>query len=119
MDLTDHPLTYALVSTVLRFLVVTSHMRMDKMNISTAFVYCFLVVLAGGVLVEGLSDQKRSTEQEDIGERKRPLRCEGKDELYPHTTDCMRRDDCSLGITVHPMSCERIYRAYSHMYTVI
>ena len=60
---------------------------MDKMNISTALIYCFLVVLAGVVIAEGeqgvdhvvidkvqtvetLSDQKRSTEQEDIGEGK-------------------------------------------------
>ena len=84
------------------------------MNISTALVYCFLVILAGVVAVEGLSDQKRSAEQEDIGARG-PLTCEGNDALYPHTTDCMRHVMfCSLGITVHPIICERIYRAYSH-----
>ena len=90
------------------------------MNISTALVYYFLVVLAGAVFVEGeqgvehvtidnaqkletLSDQKRSTEQEDIGEGKRPLTCVGNDELCPHTIDYMRHVIfCSLGIMHSP-----------------
>ena len=65
------------------------------MNISTAFVYCFLVVLAGVVVVEGLSDRKRSTEQEDIGEGRRLLSREGNDALYhrPHET-------CNVLVTV-------------------
>ena len=61
------------------------------MNISSALVYCFLVVLAGVVVVEGLSDQKVSAEQEGIGEGRKLLTCEGNDALlYSHTIDCVR-----------------------------